>query len=50
MSPGAIRNSSVQKQTDPDDYELREEYDLSTMTVVPRDMHLVAERARTWSC
>lgn len=24
------------KPTDPDDYELRDEYDLSTMTVVPK--------------
>jgi hypothetical protein len=26
----------MQKPTDPDDYELRDEYDLSTMTVVPK--------------
>jgi hypothetical protein len=26
----------MQKQTDPDDYELEDEYDLSQMTVLPR--------------
>jgi hypothetical protein len=33
------------KRTDPDDYELRDEYDLSTMTVVARGRYAPDRRA-----
>ncbi len=33
------------KQTDPDDYELRDEYDLSTMTVVAKGRYAPHRRA-----
>jgi hypothetical protein len=35
----------MQKPTDPDDYELREEYDLSTMAVVPKGRYAPHRRA-----
>jgi hypothetical protein len=35
----------MQKPTDPDDYELRDEYDLSTMTVVPKGRYASHRRA-----
>ena len=35
----------MQKPTDPDDYELRDEYDLSTMTVVPNGRYAPHRRA-----
>jgi hypothetical protein len=33
------------KQSDPDDYELRDEYDLSRMTVLPRGRYAPERRA-----
>jgi hypothetical protein len=35
----------MQKQNDPEDYELKEEYDLSTMTVVPKGRYAPGRRA-----
>jgi hypothetical protein len=35
----------MQKQTDPDDYELRDEYDLSTLTVVAKGRYAPHRRA-----
>ena len=35
----------MQKPIDPDDYELRDEYDLSTMTVVPKGRSASHRRA-----
>ena len=35
----------MQKPTDPDDYELHDEYDLDTMTVVPRGRYAPHRRA-----
>jgi hypothetical protein len=35
----------MQKPIDPDDYELRDEYDLSTMTVVPKGRYASHRRA-----
>ncbi len=39
------RNSFMPKPTDPDDYELRDEYDLSTMTVAPKGRYAPHRRA-----
>lgn len=33
------------KQTDPDDYELRDEYDLPKMTILPRGRYAPERRA-----
>ena len=35
----------MQKPTDPDDYELRDEYDLSKMTVLPKGRYAPHRRA-----
>ena len=35
----------MQKQNDPNDYELRDEYDLSTMTIVPKGRFAPGRRA-----
>ena len=35
----------MQKPTDPEDYELREEYDLSTLTAVPKGRYAPHQRA-----
>ena len=35
----------MQKPTDPDDYELRDEYELSTMTVLPKGRYAPHRRA-----
>jgi hypothetical protein len=35
----------MQKQTEPDDYELRDEYDLSEMTVVAKGRYAPRRRA-----
>jgi hypothetical protein len=35
----------MQKPTDPDDYELHDEYDLDTMTVAPRGRYAPHRRA-----
>jgi hypothetical protein len=35
----------MQKPTDPEDYELREEYDLSKLTVVPKGRYAPHQRA-----
>ena len=35
----------MQKPSDPDDYELRDEYDLSAMTVVPKGRYAPSRRA-----
>ena len=43
--PRGKRNDSMQKQNDPNDYELRNEYDFTKMTIVPRGRFAPERRA-----
>ena len=40
-----MRNSSMPKQSDPNDYELSDEYDLSKLSIVPKGRFAPERRA-----